>query len=208
MARSDPGFREKKKNHRGYLQRTFLIAAGLILGLGFCRWNAAASSGDTPLMPFGFGIAAVLSGSMSPTLEVNDLVVIQERDSYEPGDIIVYQSGHSLVVHRMIAREENYIIAKGDANDSADAPIDSSAVKGLVVFSVPFLGAAMMLLKTPVARVVLLVGAFFLMALSLQKGKQTEEVDMDAVDLDAVREEIRRLKSEQASREKSDRKES
>ncbi len=203
MARSDPGFKEKKKNYRGYLQRAFLAVAGLILGLGFYRWNAAASSGDAFLMPFGFGIAAVLSGSMSPALEVNDLVVIQERDSYEPGDIIVYQSGHDLVVHRVIAREGNYIIAQGDANNSADAPIDRSAVKGLVVFSVPFLGAAMMLLKTPAARVALLAGAFLLIALSLQKEKQTGEVD-----LDAVREEIRRLKSEQACREKSDRKES
>lgn len=146
-------------------------------------------------MPFGTGAAVVLSGSMSPTLEVNDLVLVQEKEHYEVGDIVVYQSGNSLVVHRVAALEGTQIITRGDANNVSDAPVDISAVKGTVVIRIPHLGAVINILKLPAVEILLLAGACILLGSSFKKENRAAEEE----NLDEMKEEIRRLKAELSS---------
>ena len=44
---------------------------------------------------FGCGMAAVKTGSMEPAIPAGSLIVIQEQDSYQPGDVVTYEgSGH------------------------------------------------------------------------------------------------------------------
>ena len=51
----------------------------------------------------GLAPYVVLSGSMEPTLSVDDLVIVRAAEDYAVGDVVVYQSGHSLVIHRIVA---------------------------------------------------------------------------------------------------------
>lgn len=182
----------KTKRRLKNIGRIFLlIVISLIIGIKIYDWNAQTLAGNTMPMPFGWGISVVLSGSMEPTLSVNDLVVVREADGYEIGDIVVYQDGASLVIHKIISMDGDTVITKGDANNVADNPISISAVKGKAVASVPVAGAAVRFLKTPVATVLLLIAIVVLFELPfLRERKKSEE------DLEKIKEEIRRLKGD------------
>ncbi len=193
MTKNNSKFRNKKFHINGrFWRRVLLVIVGLIVGVNLYSWNAAALAGNTLPMPFGIGASVVLSGSMSPTLEVNDLIFVQEKDHYEVGDIVVYQSGQNLIVHRIIDKEENMITTQGDANNAADDPVNVNTVKGAVVFRIPLLGSFVNVLKSPIVGILLMVGAVILMEFSFQTEKREKEKN-----LDAIKEEIQRLKENQ-----------
>lgn len=180
------------KKQRKYLWRQLLlIAAGLILGVNVYHWNAKTLAGNALPMPFGWGTAVVMSGSMEPTLSVNDLVVIRQADSYEIGDIIVYQSGNSLVIHRIVDIRDEMITARGDANNVADEPISEIYVKGQLAFMLPYVGGLLRIIKSLPGTILLLGAAILLLEKSWRKEK-----NKDAEKMDAIKAEIRALQNE------------
>lgn len=189
----------KKKIHLGgvFWRRVLLVIIGLIVGINAYSWNASTLGGNTMPMPFGIGASVVLSGSMSPALEVNDLIIVQEKDEYEVGDIVVFQSGDSLIVHRIVAKEDNMITTQGDANNVADDPVNINVVKGTVVSRIPSFGAVVNVLKFPAVGVLLLIGAVVLTERSYRAEKRKKEQS-----LDAIREEIQRLKADRDNQSK------
>lgn len=67
--------------------------------------------------------AIITTGSMSPTLEVKDLVLIQNlKIDPQPGDIIKFETKEAPmpVIHRIYSVSEDEIKTKGDAVESAD----------------------------------------------------------------------------------------
>jgi len=181
----------KKKSHTLW-RRLALAALGVILGVNAYLANARGLAGNQMPMPFGFGAAVVLSGSMEPALGINDVIIVRESDRYEVGDIVVYQSGDTLIVHRVIARDGETVVTQGDANNAVDAPIESSVIKGKVIAHAPGLGLAVNALKTPAGILILLAAAFAMTELSFRKEK-----DRDEKELEAIKAEIRRLREEQ-----------
>ncbi len=173
-----------------------MAVLGVILGMNAYLANARGLGGNQLPMPFGIGVAVVLSGSMEPALEINDIIFVREADSYEVGDIVVYQSGQTLIVHRMIARDGENLITQGDANNAADPPIAIHAVKGEVIAHIPAVGLAVNALKTPVGILIVLIAAFALTEFSFRKEK-----DRDEKELEAIKAEIRRLKEKQDEKE-------
>lgn len=100
---------------------------------------------------FKYQPIAVLSGSMSPTFNRGDAVVIQklntqEKDLLTKGDVIQFVSGTKFVVHRIneVGNDEygnKLFITKGDHNNTVDVDkVHIENVKGKVVFVVPFIG--------------------------------------------------------------------
>ncbi len=174
------------------LRRLFLALFGLILGINVYLANANSVIGNKLPMPFGFGAAVVLSGSMEPALSVNDLLVIRKAGDYAVGDIVVYQDGHSLIVHRIVQDNGETVITRGDANHTEDSPIYRSNIKGVVVGHIPLLGAFVNALKTPIGILLVLLCAFLLIELSFRKEKEAGEEQIEA-----IKEEIRRLREEQ-----------
>lgn len=166
-----------------------IVFVSAVLGLNIYAWNAQSLMGNALPMPMGVGAAVVLSGSMEPTLQVNDVIVVTAGDSYAPGDVVVYQSGSMLVVHRVLEVEEDTLITQGDANQVPDEPVALSAVKGKVVAVIPGMGVPVKVLKTPWATVVLVAGAVALMELSYRKDKKKGDDE-----LERIKEEIRKLK--------------
>ena len=181
------------KNKLKSVGRIILLAViSLIIGTTVYSWNAKTLAGNAMPMPFGFGMSVVLSGSMEPTLSVNDLVIVREQDSYDTDDIVVYQDGSSLVIHRIISKDENMIITQGDANNTADEPISAFAIKGKAVAHIPFVGAIVRFLKTTVGTVILIIAAIILFELPyLRRRKEAED------EKEKIKEEIRKLKGEQ-----------
>ena len=177
------------KKWKAALRVTILVLVSLILGVNLYLWNSQSLTGNALPMPFGYGAALVLTGSMEPTFSADDLIFVKEADSFEVGDIVVYQSGSMLVVHRVVEITEDALITQGDANNTADEPVAPEAIKGIVLGWLPKAGPAVRLLKSPWAIFALAVGAVFLVegSFRLQKKKDQDE-------LDKIKEEIRRLK--------------
>lgn len=173
--------------------RTVLIVfVSMVVGFNLYSWNARSLMGNALPMPFGYGAAVVLTGSMEPAISADDLILVAERDVYALDDIVVYQSGGILVVHRIVDISDGLVTTKGDANNAADAPVELSAIKGQVIAVLPGVGAVAKILKTPAATVALVIGAVVLMEASFRKEKKKGDDE-----LEKIKEEIRRLKAEQ-----------
>ena len=55
---------------------------------------------------FGCSSAVVLTGSMSGTVEPDDLIITHKQSDYTVGDIVMYQTGGTPVTHRIISENE------------------------------------------------------------------------------------------------------
>ena len=73
-----------------WIRRLVLVLLGLLMGLQIYFVNAGRVMGDPLPMPFGYGAAVVLSGSMEPTYSAGDLLIVKKADHYQTGDIVVY----------------------------------------------------------------------------------------------------------------------
>ena len=175
-----------------------MVVISLAIGLGVYNWNATNISGNAMPMPFGVGVGVVLSGSMKPELNIDDVIVVVKTDpeDYDLGQWVVYQEGRMLVVHEIIEISEDgqTITTMGIANTGPDEPIKVDYVKGRVIKVFPGLGKVVNFIKTPTVTFVIIVAAVVLLLLSYRKEKKD---DGDGDKLEKIRAEIERLKEEQ-----------
>lgn len=181
-------FRKKTGGTWLSLRWLFIVIGSLILGIHIYLWNGYHLVGNKLPMPFGYGMAVILSGSMEDTLSIDDLVLIHRQKEYEVGDIVVYQSDAELIIHRIVKMDKDELVTQGDANHVPDAPIRFSDVKGKMIGHIPGIGAVVRRLKTPIGVFGTLAAAILLLELSYRKEGNKEEQEK-------LREEIARLKS-------------
>jgi len=99
---------------------------------------------------FGYGSVTVLSGSMTPTLHVGDVVVEHRISplSVRVGDIVTFRVPEHqarLYTHRVVSMEavgsDVSFVTKGDANTGFERwTVPASGTIGRVVVRIPFLG--------------------------------------------------------------------
>ena len=89
----------------------------------------------------------IVSESMEPTLEINDVVVVKtcEATQLQKGDIITFQQDGRIISHRIldITKDKNIIKfrTKGDNNEIPDSDlIPEGQVYGKVLFSIKKIG--------------------------------------------------------------------
>ena len=171
------------------LRKTAIIALTIIAGLGFYTYNAQVLVGNPLPMPFG----VVVSGSMEPAIHVNDLLIVKEakKEDIHVGDVIVFQGERSLIAHRVVEMQDEYLITQGDANNVADAPIDWEQVKGRMIGRVPAIGNVLGIIRQPVVCILLLVVAIYMFEKSFRMEKEEKNEE-----LEALRREIEKLKEE------------
>ncbi len=134
-----------------------LIIVVVVIGAQFVLTEAFGSS------PF----YVVVSGSMTPTLEVGDIVVMQSVpfNNIHVNDVIIYNRplptggcGDLVVVHRVVGiSSDGGLITQGDnraSNPHPDEPtewpyVHADCVRGLVVVVVPYIGKVSMLFPPP-----------------------------------------------------------
>lgn len=180
------------KHLKTFARTALVVFASLVVGFNLYNWNAQSLMGNALPMPLGYGAAVVLSGSMEPNIMVDDLIIVEEQDTYTTKDVVVYQNGSMLVVHRIVDITDGMVTTRGDANQAADEPIEMSRIKGKVIAVVPQLGSVARILKTPAATIALLAAAVLLMESSFRK-----DVQKSNDELEKIKEEIRKLKEEQ-----------
>jgi signal peptidase I len=156
-AAPEPQSEDTKKQHLGIKKALsisgYLVAILLIVFAGF------SFTGNVKAR-------IVLTGSMSPAINVGDVIVTVPITQKAPqiDDVIAYQAkrfnGENVAVfsHRIIGGDiENGFIVKGDANKSPDPQKPKAAdILGVVLFTIPFVGN----LLTPKALFLLLPCAF------------------------------------------------
>lgn len=99
---------------------------------------------------FKYFIAAVGSGSMEPTINTGDAILVKKLDKDEIknlniGDILVYKKYQNMVVHRIVTiipdENELLFVTKGDHNnDSDNYVVSEKEVVGTTIFRIPFIG--------------------------------------------------------------------
>ena len=110
-----------------------LAIIAILAILGFCQVNIQKKQ---YINIFGYSVLSAETGSMSPTIEKGDIVIIKIGDEIKENDIITYKKDNILITHRISKINENTIIAKGDYNNTDDVPIQKEQVIGKVVFIV------------------------------------------------------------------------
>jgi signal peptidase len=130
------------------------------------------TSADGQRMVFGQPVMTIISGSMTPTIAVGDIVVdapvtAAQASDFHVGQIISFRAAPGsteIITHRIVAvRVQDgavSYITKGDANNSADStPRPASDVIGLYRFSIPRGGYVLVAMHTPRVLIMLLASA-------------------------------------------------
>lgn len=120
-----------------YLKKIFksIAYAFLVLLVSLCVYTFIA----TDIMKkdyvnvFGYTYFVVKTGSMSGTLEIDDIIIVKIDDNPKINDIITYVNDDGeIITHRLIRKTGNKLIAQGDVNNAEDNPITKDRLIGIV----------------------------------------------------------------------------
>ena len=144
------------------LSTTVTVLISLVAVLTIAIAIGSRTSADGQRVVFGHPVMTIISGSMTPTIAVGDIVVdapvtAAQASHFHVGQIISFRAAPGspeIVTHRIVAvRVQDgavSYITKGDANNSADStPRPASDVIGLYSFSIPRGGYVIVAMHTP-----------------------------------------------------------
>lgn len=153
-----------------------LVIVTVMLIVGFYYIYQIKIRGNEYADLFGYTFFEVATASMYPTIEIGDVVVVEITKEVEVNDIIVYQDGKDIITHRLVEKESNELIAKGDANNSEDKPISEDMLLGKVIKIIPQIGTWRKILISPeVLRLIIIL--LFLIGIIYVFFSNPEETD-------------------------------
>lgn len=134
----------------------FIVITALLLYYGLTFGLSTVLNTKTPIM-------VVVSGSMKPTININDLIIVKGVDptTLNKNDIIVFRNPsipptseyNQYIVHRIIeviSKNPPKFKTKGDANLSSDPFIvNGDHIIGKVIYIIPQLGIVTRIFKPP-----------------------------------------------------------
>lgn len=128
------------------IRKLVSIALGLIV-LG-CLWFYLA-----PTSIGGSSTYVVTNGvSMEPRFHTGDLAVVRSQSSYHVGEIVAYHNKmfHTVVLHRIVGRDGNRYLFKGDNNNFVDFehPLASQLI-GRLWLHIPGGGSRLKSIRSP-----------------------------------------------------------
>ena len=80
-------------------------------------------------------IYKVKTGSMEDGIHTGDYILICKQSDYKIGDIVTYEKNGYHVTHRIIKKNGNKVITKGDANNTPDEEISLDDIVGRVIYN-------------------------------------------------------------------------
>lgn len=92
---------------------------------------------------FGYSAYIITTESMKPTLNVGDLIITKKvNEKYlKKDDIITFSKNFEIITHRIVIKNNEEYITKGDNNISEDLfVLKSDEILGRKVFKIPYLG--------------------------------------------------------------------
>jgi signal peptidase I len=140
-----------------------LLASGLGVIALACLWYCFA-----PVALGGSTTYVVTDGiSMQPRFHAGDLVLVRGQSDYRVGQIVAYNSDvfHTVVLHRIIARDGSRYVFKGDNNNFVDFehPAQSQLI-GALWMHIPGAGARLKSVRSPALIALLFTAATLLLA--------------------------------------------
>ena len=103
---------------------------------------------------FGYKTFSIVSGSMEPTININDIVIVKNADRKEiqKDDIITFKTQNEIITHRIknIRNEDGVLIyvTKGDNNEVTDIEeVQFNQIEGKYVTKIPKIGKVFSILK-------------------------------------------------------------
>ena len=132
---------------------------------------------------FNIELYTVISESMSPRLNINDIVIVKkgyEIESYKKGNIITFIRANEVITHRIerviSADMRPAFITKGDNNKVEDEDlVKYEDIIGKVVLTMPKIGALVNLLKNKLFFVSILCLLFGIMYFDNKSKKRRQE---------------------------------
>ncbi len=109
----------------------------------------------------GYEAYHVETGSMEPAIPAGSLIYVDpvSPNTLEPGDIVAFYSGETVVTHRVVENHylANELITKGDANEKEDInPVAYDKVIGRVTIHFPVIGSFLSIYSLPATKLYLL----------------------------------------------------
>lgn len=80
-------------------------------------------------------IYKVKTGSMEDGIHTGDYILIYKKGDYEVGNVVTYKKNGYHVTHRIIEKNGNKVITKGDANNTPDEEITIDDIVGKVIYN-------------------------------------------------------------------------
>lgn len=120
---------------------------------------------------FGYSGLVIVSGSMEPTLDIDDLIIIKE-ETYKEQDIVTFKDGKSFVTHRIIKIEDDLVYTKGDNNNAQDRPISKSQIEGKVIYKINGFGRIISLISSPVGILIILMIIFLIIKSTIKNERR------------------------------------
>jgi signal peptidase len=118
----------------------------------------------------GYDLYLVRSESMTPTINMGDLIITGPAKTIEQGDIITYDLGGELVTHRVYSTDETGIKTKGDAVEDPDSwTVQSTDVVGSFLFKIPYVGFITNFIRSKIGWFVMIIVPAAVLVLWLAK---------------------------------------
>jgi signal peptidase len=99
---------------------------------------------------FGYTYFRVSSGSMEDSLYVDDYVIVELTKDVDVSDIVSFKNHDEIITHRVIEKNDENIVTKGDANPGIDEPVPYDNLIGKVIFTLKEFGIFYKVITTPV----------------------------------------------------------
>ena len=125
---------------------------------------------------FGYTFFEVATGSMYPTIEVGDIVIVNITKDIKENDIIVYKDEENFITHRIVKKTSEEIITKGDANNTEDLPIRENVILGKVVNKISHIGIIRKIILSPkvIGLIVMLIFIIIIGHIYISKQNDTD----------------------------------
>ena len=151
----------------------FMVFIVIIVSYNFIQINVLKKQYSNFL---GYTIFEVSTGSMSGTIEINDVILVKITQDVKKDDIITFFNKDEIITHRLIVENNDKLVTKGDANTARDIAINRSDVIGKVIKILPRFGIWVKVLSdTKVIGSVIITMILFGFAVSTTKEEKQEE---------------------------------
>lgn len=149
---------------------------------------------------FGYTFFEVTTGSMSNTIEINDIVIVKITKDIKKDDIITFIKDDEIITHRVVEQNGRQITTKGDANNDLDKPIENSMVIGKVVKIIPRLGIWIKVI-TDIKVIISIMVTIILFGLALSSKREENQIENNS--FSKFMRKRREKKNEESKKEKT-----
>lgn len=136
---------------------------------GFLIGRAFKNPNKTPDL-FGEKAYIIVSGSMIPTIQIGDVVLVHSTEDANIGDVIAFKRQSKIIVHRVVDEKKingkTMYQTKGDNNNIADLElVDKHDIEGVQNGKIPYIGNIIIFLYEHLAIVVVVLVLIMLIRL-------------------------------------------